>query len=631
MTARVPRASAPPPESMPAPPPRLLRRAFHQLSARVIVLDDAGRIEEMNEASRRTLRAHEDVLPAHPPGSYRGMPIADVFGPEVAACVEPERLPVRLEVPMGDDVVGLEIAALRDRHQAFTGAVMSWAVITERRAAQAAEVERRRDAEAANHVLAQLSVQEGVDATLAAALRAVREAFDWDLGAYFAVDPDEGVLVHRITQTTDPDDPLRGVARGARQARGEGLLGLCWERGDLVVVDDPRQAPADYVDAVVQAGVHCGVAFPVVLDGDVRGVMAFLMRSRQTFSKDRCRTLETLQRVISMALEQRGRREREQREALETKRRVAALRASMEEVAEGKLLVDVDVTGEDGIGQVAESLRGLLRSLRKSLASILEGSCGLSEHAERLRDTAENLGAGAYDASDLAAHVKVAAKEVADDVHSVAAGIEELESATRQISHSAHQAAAVAQEGVSAAADTHAKVDALADSSVAIGKVVKIITAIAQQTNLLALNATIEAARAGEAGRGFAVVANEVKELAKETAQATEHISEKIEAIQRDSRGAGQALGRISDVIGRISDLQSAIAASVAEQTHTTEAIGRSTASAAGGTQDIADRIAEVAAAASRVASGAEATFTAGSELGALASDLGADLRRFEL
>jgi methyl-accepting chemotaxis protein len=121
--------------------------------------------------------------------------------------------------------------------------------------------------------------------------------------------------------------------------------------------------------------------------------------------------------------------------------------------------------------------------------------------------------------------------------------------------------------------------------------VIKVITSIAQQTNLLALNATIEAARAGEAGKGFAVVANEVKELAKETAKATEDISRKIEAIQADTQGAVEAIARISGIINQISDIQNTIASAVEEQSATTNEIGRNISEASKGSTEIAQNI----------------------------------------
>src|SRR5207248_3908370 len=138
-----------------------------------------------------------------------------------------------------------------------------------------------------------------------------------------------------------------------------------------------------------------------------------------------------------------------------------------------------------------------------------------------------------------------------------------------------------------AAEMTTATVAKLGESSTEIGQVIKVITSIAQQTNLLALNATIEAARAGEAGKGFAVVANEVKELAKETAKATEDISRKIEAIQNDTEGAVAAIGQIGVVIGQINDIQNTVASAVEEQSVTTNEITRNLSEAAKGGVDI--------------------------------------------
>jgi methyl-accepting chemotaxis protein len=163
---------------------------------------------------------------------------------------------------------------------------------------------------------------------------------------------------------------------------------------------------------------------------------------------------------------------------------------------------------------------------------------------------------------------------------------------------------------------------AVVGASVEIGQVVKLITSIAQQTNLLALNATIEAARAGEAGKGFAVVANEVKELAKETAKATEDISAKIEAIQCDTTGAVGAIGRIAQTVGRVNEIQNTIATAVEEQTATTREIGRSVNEAAEGSTNINSNIAGVATAAGTTAAGAAETQRAAAELSRLASEL---------
>jgi methyl-accepting chemotaxis protein len=169
---------------------------------------------------------------------------------------------------------------------------------------------------------------------------------------------------------------------------------------------------------------------------------------------------------------------------------------------------------------------------------------------------------------------------------------------------------------------TNTTVAKLGESSAEIGNVVKVITSIAQQTNLLALNATIEAARAGEAGKGFAVVANEVKELAKQTAKATEDISRKIEAIQTDTKGAVEAIGKIGQIINQINDLQNTIASAVEEQTATTGEIGRNVVEAAKGSNEIAHNITGVAQAAQSTTEGASETKRAADDLSRMANDL---------
>ena len=161
-----------------------------------------------------------------------------------------------------------------------------------------------------------------------------------------------------------------------------------------------------------------------------------------------------------------------------------------------------------------------------------------------------------------------------------------------------------------------------AHSSAEIGEVIKVITSIAQQTNLLALNATIEAARAGEAGKGFAVVANEVKELAKQTAKATEDISRKITAIQTDTQGAVEAIGTITGVISQVNDISGTIATAVEEQSATTNEMTRNVADAAKGSGEITHNIAGVAEAARGTSTSAQESQKAADELAAMAAQL---------
>jgi methyl-accepting chemotaxis protein len=259
--------------------------------------------------------------------------------------------------------------------------------------------------------------------------------------------------------------------------------------------------------------------------------------------------------------------------------------------------------------------RGITRPL-------MHNARDLGVASEELAAISQQMSSSALETETQAGVVSAAATEVSQCVQTVAASVEEIGISIREIAKNSHDAARVATSAVAVAETTNSTVAQLGASSAEIGQVIKVITSIAQQTNLLALNATIEAARAGEAGKGFAVVANEVKELAKETAKATENISAKIEAIQRDTRGAVEAIGQISEVIHKINNYQTTIAGAVEEQTATTNEISRSVSEAARGSAEIAQNITAVAQAATDTTQGAGRTQHAAVDLARMATEL---------
>ncbi len=267
----------------------------------------------------------------------------------------------------------------------------------------------------------------------------------------------------------------------------------------------------------------------------------------------------------------------------------------------------------------------MLESLTSDRAAIhgLDASANrVAEASGELESVAKQLEKNSQDTTEQAKRVAETSSRVTQSVASVAASADEMSATVREIARSANDAAQVATTAVEAAEQTNGTVAQLGASSVEIGKVIKVITSIAQQTNLLALNATIEAARAGEAGKGFAVVANEVKELAKQTAAATEDISRKIEAIQFDTKRAVDAIQHISTIIGQINDYQNTIAGAVEEQAATTKEIARSAAEAASGAEQIGQSIHGVTQAAQSTRSGAQETLTAATELASLSGEL---------
>jgi methyl-accepting chemotaxis protein len=246
----------------------------------------------------------------------------------------------------------------------------------------------------------------------------------------------------------------------------------------------------------------------------------------------------------------------------------------------------------------------------------------LASAAEELTANSQQMSANAEETSAQANVVSAASEQVNRNLQTVSAGTEEMGASIREIAKNATEAAKIATSAVKMAEQTNQTVTKLGDSSTEIGQVIEVITSIAQQTNLLALNATIEAARAGEAGKGFAVVANEVKELAKETAKATEDISRKIEGIQTDTKGAVDAIASITSVINEVNSISSTIATAVEEQNATTNEMARNLGEAARGSGEIVKNISGVAEAAQSTTRGATDTQKAAAELAKVATNL---------
>jgi methyl-accepting chemotaxis protein len=271
----------------------------------------------------------------------------------------------------------------------------------------------------------------------------------------------------------------------------------------------------------------------------------------------------------------------------------------------------------EGMRAVVSRVAGSVATLNVSVTRLAEGNTGIEAAAARAAAQADG-------ATDEVTQVNAS-------VQTVAAATQEMTATIREIASTAQEAAMVAQSAVETTVATDEQARRLGESSAEIMAIVKVITSIAEQTNLLALNATIEAARAGESGKGFAVVAGEVKELANETARATEDITRRVEAIQGDTGNVVTAISQIRSVIERISELQTTVAGAVEEQSATTEEISRSVDQAAQASDRISERITTLAITTDQTSRGAQDNRTSTTELASVSADLAHAVQGFTI
>ncbi len=328
-------------------------------------------------------------------------------------------------------------------------------------------------------------------------------------------------------------------------------------------------------------------------------------------------------------------------------------------IADGDLTQRVDLNRKDELGELSDAINTSTKNLQGIIGEVVTTADTLTSSATELSTTATQLAAGAEQTTSESATVAAAAEEMSvnmknmagasqemsTNVGSVSESVKEMTSAITEVAQSSEQAASVAQEAAQLVNLSNTKVSQLHEATEAIGKVTEVIQDIAEQTNLLALNATIEAARAGEAGKGFAVVATEVKELAKQTAEATEDIRKRIEGIQISTNDAVTAITEIGAVVDRVNDASKTIASAVEEQSITTQQISgavdrtavaaettsTSVTESATATREITESIVKVDHRAKETAEAANRAQHSSTDLSGLASELSDAVKKFKV
>ncbi|MBL8209904.1 MAG: PAS domain-containing protein [Bryobacterales bacterium] len=545
-------------------------------------------IAYMNPASLATLRKLEHLLPCRAE-EVVGKSI-DIFHkhPEHQRrmLADPRNLPHRARIQLGPEILDLLVSPIYDERKNYLGPMVTWDVITERVKLEQAAARAQ-------------SMIQNAPINIMLANRDFRIEY---------VNPASEQTLKKIEHLL----PVR-----ADQIVGQSIdIFHKHPERQRQMLADPKNLPHR---AQFQLGnEHMDLLACAIYDNN-RNYLGPMV------------TWEIVTDRVAAAAREKDLREREQHNQEELRQKVELMLDVVKSAASGDLTREVPVRGTDSIGQMGEGLAGLLGTLRASMTEIGQNAQALGAASEQLSAISQQMANNSEETAAQAGVVAAASEQVSKNVGIVATGSEEMLVSIREISKSASDAARMARNAVSVADTTNRTISKLGESSQEIGKVIKVITSIAQQTNLLALNATIEAARAGEAGKGFAVVANEVKELAKETAKATEEISRKIEAIQGDTNSAVQAIVQVGEVINQINDTSDTIASAVEEQTATTNEIGRNLTEAAKGSGEIARNITGVAEAAQNTTQGATDTQVAARSLAEMASTLRRLVERFKL
>jgi len=274
------------------------------------------------------------------------------------------------------------------------------------------------------------------------------------------------------------------------------------------------------------------------------------------------------------------------------------------------------------------------KSTMEALADKFEAAVGkivdkVSTTSMELESAAGSMSKTAETTQELSSAVAAASEESSANVQSVASATDEMAASVHEISRQVQESSRIANDAVAQAQRTDGRISELSQAAGRIGDVIKLITAIAEQTNLLALNATIEAARAGEAGKGFAVVAQEVKQLASQTAKATDEIRGQIAGMQTATQESVAAIKEIGETIGRISQIATTVAAAVEEQGASTQEIARNVQQAAQGTSQVTGNITEVTRGASETGSAASQVLGSAKSLANQSNHLKMEVAKF--
>jgi methyl-accepting chemotaxis protein len=612
-----------------------MKGALDCLGTNVFIADRDLRLIYMNRRAQETLNKASSAIKAMfnlEADELVGLQIDAFHGNKSKhirqALSDVRNLPIRKEIRLGEFVLDLNVNAVLDEQGRYIGTVVNWEEIAERKRLEKTNVEYIRQIEALSRT--QAIAEYEMDGTILSAnnnfLNAMGYSLDEIKGRHHAIFVDELERQHpaykefweKLNRGEFQGGAVRLYGKGGHEIWMEGSYNL------LLGTDGKPTKVVQYavdITAQKQAATKRQTFMELQLDGTI------ITANDNFLEMIGYRLDEVKGKHHRMLCPESFARSNEYKEFWAKLNRGEVVTGNYAHIDKDGHEIWVKASCNCLVDKLGKPFRVVeyatdITARRQMENDIAQNAGSVSSSAEELTAISQQMAGNAEETATQANVVSAASEQVSNNVAVVATGAEQMQASIREISKHANEAAHVAKSAVAVAESTNKTISKLGESSTEIGKVIKVITSIAQQTNLLALNATIEAARAGEAGKGFAVVANEVKELAKQTARATEEIGQKIEAIQTDTKSAVMAIAEISGIINEINNISNNIASAVEEQSVTTNEIAHNVAEAAKGTGDIAKNISGVAAAARETTQAASDTQKAAQALSELAAQL---------